>query len=247
MATIVKARQFDAAQGAWVEYGTLTVTPGAMTAGTGSLTSPVLALGSTDTQVANSAFQYTVNGLDAAKAAVAAGTALAAGTIPSNTWGIYLLSINAAGTIAVAAGALNFTTGYASEAAAIAALPATPANQASMGYVTVLTKVGSAFIGGTDSLKGGAAGNIASQTNYYNVLFTPEYQFSPDTASPVCQSGDLIFVQAPTALENNITLKGASVTGTNAVTVTLRNNSMTSVTGLIQTYSYKLVKFGTPS
>lgn len=242
MATVAKAFQQDAIKGAVEEYGTFTVTPGAMAAGTGALTSPVLALGSTDTQVANSAFQYIVNGLDATKAAVAAGTALAAGTIPANTWGIYLFSINSSGTIAVAAGANNFSSGYASEAAAIAALPATPANQASMGYVTVLTKVGSAFIGGTDSLKGGASGNIASQTNYYNTLYNPEFTFSPDTSSPTCSAGDQIFVN-PRTLEAGIVMKSAQVTGTNTVQVVLRNMSGASVTGAQQTYDYHMIRY----
>ncbi len=138
------------------------------------LNSPELAIGSTDRNVANGAFDFQV-GASAAivntfkkKAAVAAGTALAAGTIPQDKWGLYLFSVAANGTITSTAAAANFTTGYASEAAAIAALPATPANQAAMGYVTVQTKVGFAFIGGTDSLAGGAAGNVANATNYYN-------------------------------------------------------------------------------
>lgn len=143
------------------------------TTDTGPVTTPTLARGSTDTAVASIAFQYAIAKTMYQKAAVAAGTALAAGTIPTNKWGIYLFSINAAGTIVSTAGAANFTTGYATEAAAIAALPATPgttspASSASMGYVTVQTKVGSPFIGGTDSLAGGAAGNIANATNYTN-------------------------------------------------------------------------------
>ena len=91
---------------------------------TGLTSSPALAIGGTTTAVASGAFGYNISGTPYTKTAVAAGTALAAGTIPQNKWGIYLLSINAAGTIAVTPGAGN-ATGYNTEALAIAALPAT--------------------------------------------------------------------------------------------------------------------------
>lgn len=145
---------------------TVTFYKGTGTDKTGPVQTVTLSRGSTDTAVASTAFQYAIAETMYQKAAVAAGTALAAGTIPTNTWGIYLFTINAAGTITSTAGAANFTTGYATEAAAIAALPATPDGSASMGYVTVQTKVGSPFIGGTDGLAGGASGNVANATNY---------------------------------------------------------------------------------
>ncbi len=130
-----------------------------------------LARGSTDRNVSSTAFQYQIDtaGTTTAygKAAVTAGTALSAGTIPINQWGAYLLSINAAGTIAVTGAPANGTTGYATEAAAIAALPALPVGSALMGYVTVKTAVGTTFVAGTDALAGGASGNVASATNYY--------------------------------------------------------------------------------
>ncbi len=138
------------------------------------LNSPELAIGSTDTQVASGAFDYQIGAAAGGvntfkkKGAVAAGTALAAGTIPINKWGVYLVSIDAAGTITVTGGAANGTTGYASEAAAIAALPATPASQAALGYFTVQTHSGTTFIGTTDALAGGTTGNEAAATNYYN-------------------------------------------------------------------------------
>lgn len=147
---------------------TITIKKSAGRTSTGPYDVVTLAIGSTPTAVSSTAFQYAIATAMAFKAAVAAGTALAAGTIPTNTWGVYLFSINAAGTIACTAGAANFTTGYASEALALAALPATPADQASMGHVTVLTAVGSPFVGGTDALEGGAGGNPSSDTNYYS-------------------------------------------------------------------------------
>lgn len=125
--------------------------------------------GSTDTKIASIALSYTVPGSPAilTKVAVPTGTMLPAGTIPLNTWGIYRSSINAAGTITITAGAANFTTGYATEVLAIAAIPALPAASWDMGATTVLTKVGTTFVGGTDALAGGASGNVATTTNYY--------------------------------------------------------------------------------
>lgn len=138
------------------------------------LSSAGAAIGGTDTSVSTIAFTYQIGAAAGkyntfkAKGAVAAGTALAAGTIPINKWGVYLFSIAANGTISCTAGAANFGAGYDTEAAALAAVPATPANQAPVCVVTVQTEVGSAFIGNTDALAGGASGNPANATNYYN-------------------------------------------------------------------------------
>ena len=110
------------------------------------------------------------------KVSVAAGVALAAGTIPTDKWGIYLTSVDDSGTITSTPGAANFTTGYDSEALAIAALPATPAGDASIGRTTILTASGQDFIGGSDALQGGSGGNVSDDTNYVstpgNVLTT---------------------------------------------------------------------------
>jgi hypothetical protein len=138
--------------------------------GTGLVNSAALAIGSTATNVASGAFSYAIAPTTYAKTAVAAGTALASGTIPQSKWGIYLFSINAAGTITVTAGAGN-STGYATEALAIAALPSTPASSASMGYVTVINTSTGGFVAGTTTLS--AAGVTA---HYYNsALYTPAY------------------------------------------------------------------------
>ncbi|KKL79667.1 hypothetical protein LCGC14_2012530, partial [marine sediment metagenome] len=94
------------------------------------------------------------------KANVAAGVALAAGTIPVDKWGIYLTSVDDSGTVTSTPGAANFTTGYDDEAAAIAALPGTPAGDTSVGRTTVLTASGFTFIGGTSALQGGTGGNV---------------------------------------------------------------------------------------
>lgn len=104
------------------------------------------------------------------KASVSAGVALATGTIPADKWGVYLTSVSDSGTITSTPGAANFSTGYDSEALAIAALPATPAGNASIGRTTVLTASGLAFIGGTDALQGGTGGNVSDDTNFVSTV-----------------------------------------------------------------------------
>jgi hypothetical protein len=130
----------------------------------------VLSKGGTDTNLQSTAFTYNARGItDIAKAAVAAGTAFGAlGTIPASKWGLIVAYINSVGTITFQSAPLNYTTGYGSEAAAIADLPQVtqPANLCRMGYVTIKASA-STWIAGTDALAGGASGNPASTTNYY--------------------------------------------------------------------------------
>lgn len=126
-----------------------------------------LGRGSTDTQIGSGAFKFAVNGIPEAKAAVAAGTAIGAQTVPADTWALYALDIATGGTITVSPAAANATTGYSTEALAIAACPARVTAKARMGYVTLKTKAATAWIAATDGLAGGSTGNFASVTNYY--------------------------------------------------------------------------------
>jgi hypothetical protein len=135
--------------------------------GTGLISAPGLVIGSTDDQIANVAFNFHVAGLAYIAAAVAAGTAPTAQTVTADKWALYRLSVSISDAKTVTPAAGN-VAGYATEALAIAALPATPAGEADMGYVTVKTKAATAWIGATDALEGGAAGNPASETNYYD-------------------------------------------------------------------------------
>ena len=109
---------------------------------------------------------FTIAPVVTTKAAVAAGTTIGAQTVTLDKWALYRLSINAAGTITVTPAADN-VAGYANEAAAIAALPVLPALGTDMGYLTILTASGLAWIAGTDALAGGTTGNEAQTTNYY--------------------------------------------------------------------------------
>lgn len=139
----------------------------AKVAGDSILNATVLSRGTTATNLASTLFSFTINGETFSKAAVAAGTAFGAlGTIPASTWGLISAEVVGAGTVSFVSAAANYTTGYATEAAAIAALPAITADKCRMGYVTILASA-STFVVGTDALAGGVGGNPATTTNYY--------------------------------------------------------------------------------
>lgn len=126
-----------------------------------------LGRGSTDTNLATGKVVFAIAGIPEAKAAVAAGTALGAlGTIPASTWGVIAVDVATGGTISYVSGAANYTTGYSTEADAIAALPARVTAKARLGYITVKASA-STWVAGTDALAGGATGNPATTTNYY--------------------------------------------------------------------------------
>lgn len=128
-----------------------------------------MAIGSTDTRVGTAAVTMSILGVPVVKAVSDAGTAFGAlGTIPASTWGIIALEVVAAGTVTFSSGAANYSTGYATEALAIAALPKRVTAKARMGYVTILASA-SGFVVGTDALAGGSSGNPATTTNYYPV------------------------------------------------------------------------------
>lgn len=126
-----------------------------------------IGIGTTTQNVATGSFTFSAAGVPERKAAVAAGTALPAGTIPINQWGSYTLDVATGGAITVTAAPANGTTGYATEALAIAALPKAVTAKARIGYLTVKTGVGTTFVPTTDALATGAGGNPASATNYY--------------------------------------------------------------------------------
>ena len=114
-------------------------------AGTGCLSDPALAIGSTKAQVANGAFNYQIAGMRYAKAAVAAGTAFTATThdIADGSARAFTLSIDAAGTITITPGTAAVGT--------TATAPATPAGEAKMGEVLIAAD-GAIFDATTDDL-----------------------------------------------------------------------------------------------
>jgi hypothetical protein len=119
-----------------------------------------------DVENAN-AVSYLNGGTYKTLAALQAFDTGTAQVIVADRWSAALLSVSSAGAPVVTWSAtLNATT----EAAAIAALPALPAGNTALGYVTVKTGVGVAWTAGTSALRGGVGGVPASATNYYNAM-----------------------------------------------------------------------------
>ena len=202
---------------------------------TGVTASPALAIGSTASGVASGAFGYMIAGSTYSKTAVAAGTALPVGTIPQNLWGIYLFSIVAAGTITVTAGSAN-STGYANEAAAIAAMPATPANSCVMGYVTVTNTSSGGFVGGTTLLS--ATGVTA---NFYNAQLG--FPFSVTNAATFQQDLGLYYADTLLPLTKVTTLSAAGQYVVNSAGVYNLSSSETDLT-VLASYAYTYATTG---
>lgn len=147
----------------------------------GVLSGTALSRGTTVT-LASSACIITIAGVPVLVAATTAQALGALGTIPASTWGIIGVDAVAAGTITFASASANYTTGYATEALAIAAAPAKTANKARIGYLTILAS-SSTFVVGTDALAGGTGGNPATTTNYYNIA--SPWQLTADSANAI--------------------------------------------------------------
>lgn len=131
------------------------------------ITTSTLSAGTTVT-VACTASLISISG--ATPVLVAAETAKAfgsLGTIPANTWGLIVVQRIANATTDFVSAAANYTTGYANEAAALAAMPAQTAAHAVVGWLTILAG-GSGWVAGTDALFGNTGGNPAIATNYYS-------------------------------------------------------------------------------
>lgn len=131
------------------------------------LTPATLSIGTTVT-IASTASTIQINGVPVLVAALTAQAFGALGTIPASKWGIIVMERVAAGTATFLSGTANYTTGYATEALAIAALPAQTSDKVQVGYVTVLASA-STWVAGTDALATGTGGNPATTTNYYSI------------------------------------------------------------------------------
>lgn len=119
------------------------------------------AIGSTTSRVGTAALIGNILGVPFTKAVDDAGTAFGSlGTIPTGTWGLIAFDVVAAGTVTYASAAASYTTGYASEALAIAAMPARITVKARIGYITILAAT-PGFVTGTDAM------STATTVNYY--------------------------------------------------------------------------------
>ena len=129
----------------------------------------------------------------------------AAQVIAINKWSAALLSLSDAGAAVLTWSA---TLNADSEAEAIAALPALPANNTPLGYVTVLTGSGVTWTAGTDALEGGAGGTVSADTNYYNSVNPAVATII--TAAVATSSPDAIAAAAATAGPDAITAVAAT-------------------------------------
>jgi hypothetical protein len=132
---------------------------------TGNVTVVTPTIGTTVT-IAVPASVIQIAGVRTLVAALTAQALGALGTIPASTWGLITMERVAAGTATFVSAAANYTTGYASEALAKAALPAISANKVRVGYATILASA-STWVAGTDALAGGTGGNPATTTHYF--------------------------------------------------------------------------------
>ena len=124
------------------------------------LASAAVAVGSTASAVATGAFTFMIGGQIYSKTAVGAGTAFTDVTPQAaNTTALYLLAINAAGTITIINGeAIPIVDGQPDDLR----VPACPLDHAPVGVVKVATTA--AFIPGTTLL---SAGTVTD--TYYNI------------------------------------------------------------------------------
>lgn len=173
-----------------------------------ALTGPLAAMGGADVPVttgalgigttvtlATGAQVIAINGVNTAIAAQTAQAFGALGTIPADKWGLIAVERVAAGTTTFVSAANNYTTGYDSEALAIAALPAQTADRVRVGYVTILASA-SGWVAGTDALAGGTGGNPAEETNYTNTAGVA------DVTNPLWQAVFQIANQAGTVISS---------------------------------------------
>lgn len=129
-------------------------------------TNPAFAINSNFDIKNGVAVQYSNNGV---LGTLAASTNFDTGTaqvIVADKWSSALLSVKTSDSSAVLT--WSATLNAATEAAAILALPAVPAGNIALGYVTVKTGSGVTWTAGTDALASGTGGTPATTTNYYN-------------------------------------------------------------------------------
>lgn len=112
---------------------------------------------------------FRIGGLPYTKAATdnlvfSAADTINTGSAAGDYWGIWLVQINAAGTVSTKSPAADQV--YASEAAAIAALPTADANNIQIGYITVEANNGTDWVANTDDL---TAASDCQAANFYDL------------------------------------------------------------------------------
>lgn len=129
------------------------------------MTTAVPTIGTTVTMATPAQF-IAINGVIGSVAAETAKAFGSLGTIPTATWGLIVIERIADATTSFVSADDNYTTGYSTEAEAIAAMPAQSADKAVTGWITILA-ASPGWVAGTDALAGGTGGTPATTTNYY--------------------------------------------------------------------------------
>ncbi len=107
-----------------------------------------LAIGSNKDDVANGAFDFTIDGVRYSKGAITTGTAPGDDVVPQDLYGAVAFDIGVNGTVDAIEAADN-ATGYATAALAIAGVPDAATSHARMGTVTAISTVGTFTFGTT--------------------------------------------------------------------------------------------------
>ena len=135
------------------------------------INAPTLSTGSTAENVATTAFQFRIDGVTYAKAAVTAGTALGitdtinTGTATGSFFGGFAAQINAAGTISFKSAATDQTETSAAAAEVAARAIAADAGNVIIGYFVVEAPADGDWVAGTDDL---TAGSDCASVTYYS-------------------------------------------------------------------------------
>lgn len=125
-----------------------------------------LAIGGTTTSYKHTTqIAFVEAGIIKTSATTADHAFTAANVITANLWGVFLVSL--AGTTWKTTPAAT-TMAYASEALAIAAMPAVPANEAVIGYITVQARTAVNFTANTTTLTADNGSGNSQTVNYYN-------------------------------------------------------------------------------
>jgi hypothetical protein len=148
----------------------------AVVAGDGPITTATPTIGTTVT-MATPAQVINITGTPITVTAETAKAFGSLGTIPTTKWGLIAIDRVANATTSFVSAAANYTTGYATEALAIAAMPAVTAVKARTGYITIYASHANGWVAGTDALAGGTGGNPAGETNYYGIYGTCDTAF----------------------------------------------------------------------
>lgn len=126
-----------------------------------------LAIGGTTTKYKHTTqVAFIAGGLLQLSATTADHTFTGTETITADKWGVFLITL--AGTTWKSTAAAASPMAYATEAAAIAAMPEPPANEAVMGYITIRARTAVTFTAGTTTLTADNGSGNSQTVNYYD-------------------------------------------------------------------------------